>query len=52
MLTEREQADLHLRLQQIAEDAETAKALDAVRLATALRQRAQDHRHEPPLRMR
>lgn len=52
MLTERERAELHLRLQEISEDAETAAALDAVKLATALRHRTVDHHRDPPLRMR
>ena len=52
MLTDREREDLRTRLQEIAEDAERAAALDAVRLATALRRPAQEHHHDPPLRMR
>ena len=52
MLPDRERAELHVRLQEISEDAETAAALDAVRLATALRTRDRDHSHDPPLRMR
>lgn len=52
MLTDQERAELHLRLQEISEDAETAEALDALRLATALRNRTDEQRREPPLRMR
>ena len=52
MLTERERAELHLRLQEISEDADAAAALDAVRLATALRHHTEDRHRDPPLRMR
>ena len=52
MLTDRERAELHMRLQEIAQDAETAAALDAVRRATALRHQGREQRHDPPLRMR
>ena len=50
MLTDEERAELHIRLQEIAEDADLSAALAASRLATALQQ----HRLEdvPPLRMR
>lgn len=52
MLTDRERAELHVRLQEISQDAEAAAAHEAARLATALRPHARGQSQDPPLRMR